>query len=100
MMNIYKDCKRYLIHALNNNEIIKLMVFDEYVSNTETFDAHVSNTEADACYTSSGFSLTDNLLIKALNELIQIVNKLREEVSSQVSQSIVILVQGLLSFCQ
>jgi hypothetical protein len=75
------------------------VVFDEYVSDTEMFDACVSNIEADAYYTSSGFSLTDNLLIKTLNELMQAVNKLREEVASQVSQSVVILLQGLLSFC-
>jgi hypothetical protein len=66
------------------------MVFDEYVSNTET----------DAYYISFGFSLTDNLVIKTLNDLIQALKKLKEEVASQVSQSVAILLQGLLSFCQ
>jgi len=66
------------------------MVFDEYVSNTET----------DAYYTSSGFSLTDNLVIKTLNDLILELKKLKEEVAKQVSQSAVILLQGLLSYCQ
>jgi len=63
------------------------------------FDECVSNTETDAYYTSSGFCLTDNLLIKTLNQLIQVVNKLREEVISQVSQLVAILLQRLLSFC-
>jgi hypothetical protein len=66
------------------------MVFEEYVSNTKT----------DAYYTSCGFSLTDNLVIKTLNDLIQALKKLKEEVASQVSQSFVILLQGLLPFCQ
>jgi len=64
------------------------------------FDEQVSNTETDACYTSSGFSLTDNLVIKTLNDLIQALKKLKEEVASQVSQSIAILLHGLLPFCQ
>ena len=60
----------------------------------------VSNTETGAYYTSSGFSLTDNLVIKTLNELIQALKELKKEVASQVSKSVVILLQGLLSFCQ
>jgi hypothetical protein len=79
-----------LIHALNNYKIIRLMVFDEYVSSTKT----------GAYYTSFGFSLTDNLVIKTLNDLIQALKKLKEEVASQVSQSVVILLQGLFPFCQ
>jgi len=49
---------------------------------------------------SSGFSLTDNLVIKTLNDLILELKKLKEEVAKQVSQSVVILVQRLLSCCQ
>lgn len=36
-------------------------------------------------YTSSGFCLTDNLVIKTLNDLILALKKLKEEVGSQVS---------------
>jgi hypothetical protein len=57
------------------------------------FDEHVSNTETDAYYTSSGFLLTDNLVIKTLNDLILALKKLKEEVGSQVSQSVVILLE-------
>jgi hypothetical protein len=61
---------------------MKHIVFDKYVSNTET-DAYII----------SGFSLTDNLVIKTLNDLILALKKLKEEVASQVRQSVVILLQ-------
>jgi hypothetical protein len=64
------------------------------------FDEYVSNTKAKAYYMSFGFSLTDNLVIKSLLDLIQALKKLKEEVASQVSQSVVVLLQGLLPFCQ
>jgi hypothetical protein len=56
------------------------MVFDEFVSNTET----------DACYIRYGFSLTDNLVIKTLNDLLLALKKLKEEIASQVSHSVVV----------
>ena len=82
-MDFRVDCEMVLIHALNNYKILKLIVFDECVSNSET----------DVYYTSSGFSSTDNLVIKTLNDLILALKKLKEEVGSQVSQSVGILLQ-------
>jgi hypothetical protein len=43
------------------------------------------NKVIDACYTSSDFCLTDNLVIKTLNDLIIALKMLKEEVGSQVS---------------